>query len=89
MTVSRQKIYDAISAAQKKYKTFDEIAVFVSYIPIQGVKLVFVAKKYRGSMMKEMLDVTYCFRKKSRFEIADEVAYQTELWLKEKLKDYS
>ena len=85
--VSRQKIYDSIATAEKKYGSFDGMTIFASYTKPMGLKLNFWTKDWtaRGAPIPQSINVTYCFRHTSRFEITEQVAEAIEVWLNDNI----
>ena len=86
VNVSRQKIYNSLLAIQKKYRTFDDLVLFVSYVPYQGIRLNVRIKQYarRQCWIENAVEVSDCLKKKSLFEIAEAIATETEIWIKNK-----
>lgn len=84
--VSRQKIYDSIVAAEKKYGSFEGMTIFASYTKPRGLKLNFWTKEWaqKGAPIPQSIDVSHCFRRLNRFEITEEVTEAIEVWLNDK-----
>ena len=82
--VSRQKIYNSLIEIKKKYRTFDYIALFVSYVPYQGIRLNVRMDAYarRQSWIENSIEVSDCLKKKSLFEITEAIATEIEIWIK-------
>lgn len=81
--VSRQKIYDSLVEAEKKYKTLNNIIVFVSYTEVEGLKLNYRKEIFalRGCWIDNAYEVTHCLNKKTRFERAEAIAQEIEIWI--------
>ena len=87
--VSRQKIYNSLEQQEKKYGTLNSLAVTATYIPSRGLKLNYLPKEITRSesrLKNNTLDLTDCLRHNTKFEMADEMAFQIEMWLKNKEK---
>lgn len=85
--ISRQKIHDSITAAQKKYGSFDALRVFVKYSEGKNVKLFYIAKNRfpEGYRDLEALDITrYSEKRRSRLLLAEDVASEIERWNEQK-----
>ena len=82
--VSRQKIYNSLLCIKEKYHTFENVVLFVSYVPCQGIRLNVRIEPYarRSSWITNCLEVTDCLYYKSMFEIADAITSEIEIWLK-------
>ena len=86
VNVSRQKIYNSLLVIQKKYRTFDHLVLFVSYVPYQGIRLNVRIENYarRQCWIENAMEVSDCLKKKSLFEIAEAIATEVEIWAKRK-----
>jgi len=84
MRISRQKIYDSLQKIKEHYTSFDQLVLYVSYTPYQGVRLNVRIKAYarKRSWMKNTLEVTDCLHMNNLFEMADAIATEVEIWLK-------
>ena len=82
--VSRQKIYNILIAILYQYKTFDNLCMYISFTPFQGLRLNVKIEAYvrRTCWFKDTKEVTDCLKKDNVFEIADAIGTEAEQWLK-------
>ena len=86
VSVSRQKIYNSLIEIKKRYRTFDYLVLFVSYVPYQGIRLNVRIEGYarKECWIENSIEVSNCLKKKSLFEIAEAIATEVEIWMKRK-----
>lgn len=86
MKISGQKIYDAITAIKTKYKTFNNMQIFVSYTEMRGISLNFhLITQVSAKPLPGSLDVSHCFGPDmTNFDIAEYVLQEIEIWLNNK-----
>lgn len=83
--VSRQKIYNALIIIKAQYNSFNNLCVYASYTPYQGLRLYFKPDLYvrRTCWMSDTLELTDCLNKDNLFEIANSIGLEVELWIKQ------
>lgn len=86
VSISRQKIYNSLLQIQAKFHTFDDLVLFVTYQPYQGLRLNVRMAMYarKASWVKNSIEVTDCLKKKDLVECAEAIATEIEIWTKHK-----
>ncbi len=85
VAVSRQKIYDSLIKIREIYGSFDNLCVYVGFLPVKGLTLnVNLSYKVdRRWLIKESIDISEYLKDKDLFEMTEDIAEVLECWIKE------